>query len=48
MLEKEAKFADDVVSRVWQEVVGDDLSGNVVCDIRGWTSYPVRREAGRN
>ena len=48
MLEKEATFADDVVSRVWQEDVGDDLSGNVVCDTRGLTSCRVRREAGRS
>ena len=46
MLEKEATFADDVVSRVWQEDVGDNLSGNVVCDTRGLTSCRVRREAG--
>ena len=46
MLEMETTFADDVVSSVLQEVAGDDLNGNVVCDIRGLTSCRVRREAG--
>ena len=48
MFEKEATIADDVVSQVWQEDAGDDLNGNVLCNIRGWTSCRVHREAGRS
>ena len=42
----EMTIADDVVMQVWQEYAGDDLSGYVVCDIRGLTSCHVQREAG--
>ena len=48
MLKMETTIADDVVMQVWQEYAGDDLSGYVVCDIRGLTSCRVRREAGRS
>ena len=48
MLKMETTTADVVVSQVWQEYAGDDLSGYDVCDIRGLTSCRVRREAGRS
>ena len=32
----------------WQEYAGDDLSGNVVCDVIGQTSCRVRRKTGRD
>ena len=32
----------------WQEYAGDDLSGSVVCDVRGLTSCRVCRETGRS